>query len=141
MIEYVGIGILFVLAIWDALRKSVPVWTLCLFSVIAMMGLWSKSRVEKIYDLFLILIVGAFWLMLRKKSVAGGADFWTLAACAQLFSAAVLHAGILIAGVLSGITGVFLYFKEKDSTRTLPFLPFLFIGILAGKVCEKVCGS
>ncbi len=134
MIQYIGLGILLILSLWDILEKKVPIWMLFLFSLVSAVGLWQKDGLERIYALFIIVIAIVLWVLLRKKEAVGSADLWTIAACGSLFSVTTFHMGVMVAGLLGGIAGAIIFWWKRERNGTLPFLPFLLIGMVIGRV-------
>lgn len=126
-------------AAWSDLRtKTVRLWQLILLGMVGLGLCFIKSLQEIKLTLWLAIPLAlgaaAAWLIARRKTRGGigGAD---LAATAAVVLGCPAETGIwllLISFGTAAIAAVILICITKDKERTMPFLPFLFLGTAAG---------
>lgn len=128
-----------VLSALDLLYRRVPVWTLLLESVPALVLFVEKTGAEKFLALVYLLVLCPVATAGIWRHKAGGADLWGLAlVCLALESSRLtgcLLISFLLAGAAAGQLLILRRFsppKDFPASRemSIPFLPFLLTGIL-----------
>lgn len=141
MIEYGCLVVLLILSVWDIKEKKVPVWILWVFTLGSIPLFLQKTVIQKLYAMVVWGVLGliGFWTV-RKREWIGRADLWIMGACAAAFSVDVFNKGIFTTALLgAGISGV-LFIKNRDRTQRIPFIPFIFGGIVIWYLQERIKG-
>ena len=136
--QFLSLFILLVLAVIDIKEKKVPVWLLVMLFVTIIFPWLHKTVMDQIFGSGTAGLLALIGVVMRKKGgrAIGGADIAALAACSLGFSSSVFQYGVLITGILGAATALGIYIKNKNKAQQLPFLPFIFTGLLISQMGE-----
>ena len=136
--QFFSLFILLILACIDIKEKKVPVWLLVTLFLTIIFPWLHKDTLDQVFGGVTAGLLALFGMATRKKGekAIGAADIAALAAGSLGFSSSVFRYGVLIAGILGAVIALGIYIKNKDKAQQLPFLPFIFAGLLVSQIGE-----
>ncbi len=134
MSDFLFLTVLGVLAVMDAKKKLVPLWGLLALSAVSLFA-FVPDFSARFSGLAFVLIFGLIYLMIpRLRKEMGAADAVSLAACGLGLPLKCFVMGLPAAALLTGAGGLIHWCRTRSRDDKIPFLPFLFVGMLVGKI-------
>lgn len=129
--------LLAMLAIVDHQEKSVPKGMTAAAVALSAAGLllgFDLSRAFAIGGSLILVIV--CYCSGKVSAQLGRADAWLLLGTALALPSAAFFPGLLACAVCLGVSALCLFVGKKERGLEIPFLPFLFSGMLFGAIGE-----
>ncbi len=129
--------LLAMLAVVDHLEKSVPRGMTVAAVALSAAGLVPGIDLSRAFAIggSLILVILCYCSG-KISSQLGRADAWLLLGTALALPSAAFFPGLLACAVCLGVTALCLFVGTKERGREIPFLPFLFSGMMFGAIGE-----
>lgn len=130
-------GLMIPAAIFDVRSKTVPRWLIAASFLPGFACFFTGLTTARLSDLVLPAAMGIVWLTFpRVRQNIGGADVALALAGSLVLSAVGYLWGIFISGLAALPFAIFRRRKKRETL--LPFVPFLTVGFIFGKMCEVI---
>lgn len=125
-------------SVFDIGSKTVPRWLIAVSFLPGVVSLLAGGpAMARLLGLILPAVMGMLWLIFPKgRQNIGGADVALALAGGLVLSTASYLWGLFFSGLAALPFAVIL--RRKNREAVLPFVPFLTVGFIFGKMCEVI---